>query len=105
MGPFSGGTGPDTAAALMHQTLLDRQTSLRDQLAAAIAGQRQPAIRLFFDGRPVRGQTVTAAFLGKAIDELQSSIQALGSALAGGLGSRGLHRERYVEETQLLVTG
>ncbi|MHB8689016.1 MAG: hypothetical protein ACYDB4_17780 [Candidatus Dormibacteraceae bacterium] len=103
--PFSEPAPAHTGADLMQKTLLARQAELREELVAALAGERQPALRLFFDGQPVSGHTVTAAFLGKAIDGLQSSLQALGTAMAGRLGARGPLADRFIEETQLRVTG
>ena len=94
----------DTGAGLMYRTLLERQSELREQLAAALAGEHQPALRLFLDGRPVSGNTVVAGFLGKALEELQASVQALGAAMLGRVGERGLLASRVVDETQLRVT-
>jgi hypothetical protein len=105
LAPFSEDVPANSGVALMQRTLLDRQAALKEQLVAALAGVQQPALRLFFDGAPVGGNTVAAAFLGRALDDLQSTIQALGSALSGRFGGRGSHADRFLEETQLLVTG
>jgi hypothetical protein len=102
---FGGEQLGDSGAALMRESLLVRRDELGGLLAAALLGQHRPAIRLFLDGQPVSGMTIVASVLGKALDELQGSIHALGAAIAGRTGERGILASRIVGETQFVVTG
>lgn len=97
--------GDDSGDALMQRSLLARKEELVGLLAAALVGLQQPGLRLYLDGGPVSGKTIAAGFLGRALEELQGSLHALGASLLGRVGERGLLTSRAVEETQFLVTG
>jgi hypothetical protein len=75
---------------MSRQSLLTRDVELRERLAAA---QGEFELEIALVGERVRGSTIEASFLGRFLDEFQSTINAVGQAIM--FGAAGKARSKY----------
>ena len=96
---------PDFASRVGLDAILGHEKSLLEELRAAEMLESASAAELAFDGDPVWGHAIQAAFLGAMLTKVQQLVNALAQAMLGVSTAVAPLPRNIVAENRLIVTG
>ena len=96
---------PDFASRVGLDSILGHEQSLLEELRAAELLESESAAEIAFDGDPVQGHAIHAAFLGVMLTKVQQLVNALAQAMVGVPTAVAPLPRNIVAENRLIVTG